>query len=64
MLNPVLKYVHFLDQSSSEFWGTLWYFTLVNMLELVQLSISYMPVNIEFAKFALINIFLVVEPRH
>ena len=38
----------------------LWYFPLVNVSELVQLSIGYMPVNIEFAKFVSIKIFLVV----
>ena len=37
---------------------------LVTALELVQLSIGYMLVNKELAKFAQIKISLVVEPRH
>ena len=35
----------------SKFWGTLSYFPLFNVLELVQLSISHMPVNIQLTKF-------------
>ena len=36
----------------SKFWGTLWFFPLVNLLELVQLSIGFMLVNIELWKFS------------
>ena len=52
MLNRIQKSVHFLDYL--KFLGTLLCFpleALVNVSELVQLSIGYMPVNIELAKF-------------
>ena len=49
MLNPIQKSIHFFRLA--KFWGTLWFFTLVNSLKLVQLSIGYMLVNIELTKF-------------
>ena len=48
MLNPVLKSVHFLDYLN---FGQSLIFSLVHESELVQLSIGYMPVNIELVKF-------------
>ena len=48
MLNPVPKSGHYLDYLN---FGALWYFPPVNVLELVQLSIGYIPVNIELGKF-------------
>ena len=49
MLNPVPKSVHFMDYLN--FGVTHFFFYLVKLLELVQLSIGYMLGNIEFAKF-------------
>ena len=48
MLNPVPKSVHFLDFLN---FGNSLNFPMVYVLELVQLSIGYMPVIIELAKF-------------
>ena len=49
MLNPAPKSVHFMDYLN---FGSLFdFFPLVNLLEPVQLSIGYMLVNTELAKF-------------
>ena len=50
MINPISKVGPFLDYQNL---GALFHIclSLVNVLELVQLSIGYMPVNIELAKF-------------
>ena len=49
MLSPVPKSVHFMDYLN--FVALCDFFPLVNLLELVQLSIGYMIINIELAKF-------------
>ena len=52
MLNLIPKSVHFLDYVN---FGHCFIFPLVNQVNVskfVQLSIRYMPVNIELAKFA------------
>ena len=49
MLNPIPKSIHFLDYLN--FRALIWYFPMVNVSELVQLSIGYMPVIIELTKF-------------
>ena len=51
MLNPVPNSIHFMDHLNFGALSTLIFFPLVNLLELVQLSIGYMLVNIELAKF-------------
>ena len=50
LLWPIAQ-VSTLFQRLYKFWDTLWLFPLVNLWELVQLSIGNMFVNIEFAKF-------------
>ena len=49
MLNPIPKSGQILDYLN--FGALFWYFPVVNVLELTQFSIGYMPVNIELTKF-------------
>ena len=50
MLSPIPTSVHFLDYLNFGALFDIFHRALVNVSELVQLSIGYMSVNIEFAK--------------
>ena len=61
MLNPIPKFVHFWDYLN---FGALLIFSYGQFVRTCALSIGYMLVNIELAKFVSIKIYLVVKLWH